>query len=233
MSEVAYSTEDFFIDNKIEDVLGKTEAVNKREDFISMAKSGDVLLTSNIPADIRKKNMIGKAFVKSLTIVQRSPFSSIKLVVSPSKLIGYGLSSRPHTPFAYYSFPVFLRKTFKAVLLRTNAATEEDKQKVVSWALERKDIVYGGDQLVKTFFNRLLRESIIQIPIDGGNNEITQAEAQDWRNPLICSSIIAMAYKSAGLNLDLGRKSLFNVWPRDFLLSKDFYPVCQIDINQR
>lgn len=231
MNQYEYQTEGLLLDDRIKEVVDSAPEVKKRKQMIEQAEPGDILLVRTAPSEVKKKSFVGKAFSKALPVAQRSPFTSSKLVVNNSKLIGYGLSSRPHTPFAYYSFNVFLRRTYMALLMRTDKATKEEKKDVVKWALERKDTIYGGDQLVKSFFNRLLKESILQIPIDEGDNQITAEEAKEWRNPLICSSVLAMAYKAAGVDLDLGRKSLFNVWPREFAISPDFYPVCKIDLE--
>lgn len=231
MNQYEYQTESLLLDDRIKKVVDSAPEVKKRKDMIEQAEPGDIILVRLSKNRISKKNIIMQQWAKMMPVWQRSIYSSSKLVVSQSKVIGYGTSSRPNTPFAYYSFPVFLRRYYNALLLRTDKATKEQKKDVISWALERKDMVYGGEQLIKSFFNRLIKESFLQIPIDEGDNQITTEEAKEWRNPLICSSIIAMAYKAVDVDLDLGKKSLFNVWPREFIISPDFYPVCKLDLE--
>lgn len=221
--------EGLVVDREVKEKLEQAPEVEDRRELIDFMEPADILLIGVVKSRV-KGGLLKKLKPQVMKIAQRSLFTSSKLVVSEKQLIGYGLSKRGgKNPFSLYSSQHFLRKVDKAILLRHHELNDKQRQEIVNWAMERQGMDYASDQLLKTFWNRLINMKLFQFLKDGERKEISSEDLHDFFTPLICSSIIAFAYESAEVEIKTQRRNLYNTWPVDFLKSPSLYPVAYFE----
>ncbi len=212
---------------RIMEIVSNVPIVNKKE-LISISKPADILITK-IPNSIYIKGTKLRQFIsKASQKIQGIPFTSSKLIIDQKKIIGYGLPKKSATRnnFVTYSYPVYSRLLHNACLVRHNNISDQKSKKIIEYALKRENIEYAFSHVWKTLWNRLWREQILQFLRHGEN--VDKKIARDYSEPLICSSIIGMAYLNAGLKLGTDIKNVMNIWPKDFLYSKNFQIIARI-----
>lgn len=223
------SEEGLFLRKDVEEVIENAPRMSNKESLIESIQPADILITGVIKPRFKKSPIWKKLKPVIMAKFQRSIFTSAKLVISDKKLIGYGLSKRDLNPFALYSAGYFIRQLDRAILMRYDGLSDKQANEIVNWALERQEMKYASDQLFKTFWNRLIHIKPFQFLKDGDQNEVDPEDLRDFYTPLICSSIIAFAYKAADLEIKTKQDNLYNVWPVDLVTSPSLYPVGYYD----
>lgn len=231
--------ESLLVAKSVEKVLARTPKVNNYKDMIALTQPADVLLLGSVESRIRRmkglKKLPERLMAKLNPILQRSPFNSSKMVVDQTKLIGYGLRREglrgkfpPRFPVGDYSFPYYARQFSNALILRHNDITPESARDAVQFMLDSKDTDYNNKQLIFSIFRRLTKEII---PV-GRGVRLTEEDKNVYKNakntPLICSVIIAYAFRAAGLPITEKVNRINSVWPVDLLVSSHFTPIVHL-----
>lgn len=192
---------------------------------MDQVQPGDILIPAIAPSIYRKIPRHGKLLSNLTKKIQGIPYTSSKLVVSNKTLIGYGLPRKGENRFNTFSFPVYLRLIEKGILLRHKDITSDKSKKIIEFANKKINLPYSYSDIFKSLISRLFGE---RINVNEDISKLSDKELLEYTDSLICSSIIAIAYKYAGLRLNFGVKNLLNVWPKDFILSSKFKIIAKI-----
>ena len=212
--------ESLAVSSLIEQRLSAIPRVSTAKQIIDEVRPGDLLIT----ATPKEKVWL---FHRLLMFGQRSPFTSVKCVMSKDFLIGYGLADKPKNPLAITELPAYVERLSHAVLLRNKHMTKIIAKDVVEYLKKREGLTYALDQLVKSMWNRMVGEGILSMLQT--TMEEFEKNKEEFAEPVLCSSIIGMAYAHAGLPIKTDIKQVINLWPKDILLSPDFDTIVRLD----
>lgn len=201
--------------------LSKAKPVRPSE-LIEMSEPGDILVTriNMLKVDgLPKLTKIGGLLAGNiLSKAQGIPFISSKVVADNNRVIGFSASGTG-SKIDMVSFNKFLTYQKNVMLCKYPKITDEQRQKVVKYMKDKRDLDYDTSKLITTWWQRLVKGEKLpgQRKMD---KRINEKDAWVWKDALFCSSVIAMAYRAAGIRADFNRTPL-EVWPKDFVASKD------------
>jgi hypothetical protein len=201
----------------IKAIHDSAETVGPKE-FIRLSQPGDILISS-----IAGKLLptLPRIFNRSLALAQGGMYTSSKVVGYDNDVVGYGANLKS-TIMSKNKLDIWLNN-MRAVLLLRKQPQISEKQKFLymKYMYDRIGTKYGG---TKELLNSLIMRNI----------DDTQSEKQrkiivnnlDNNYPLICSAIIyfAMLYANIKVNFD---KDIYSIWPKDFITSPQFKPICK------
>lgn len=204
-------------------VLANVPKVTKKEMY-EMSEPCDILVVYS-PKKYRKA-IKGRAWATINSTIQGSPYSSSKLLLDRDTISGYAVDLKTgKNILGTYDHQNYMRQVTDACLIRVPGLTQGQKNKIVKYLKTRKGNSYDDDSVLKTVWNRLFRRKIMPFFKDSIPPPATLAMI---REPLICSTIISIAFKAAGVNINFS-KNPYDVWPRDFLLNTDTQKLCRFE----
>ncbi len=159
---------------------------------------------------------------RSMGLVQGGNYITLKMAIDNRKLIGYGTEvgtrlDKEDSRIRERSLKKWLSYYNDAILIRVSNLTEEQRTSAVNYMKSKIGLKYSYSKVAKSPVGRIAAN--IATP-DDANNYDPGAEQ-------FCSSIIAYAFKNAGVDLHF-RNKLDNIWPRDFLLSPHTIKICRM-----
>jgi len=215
----------FYISSDVKAILDNVPLVTKKE-IKNIVEPGDILLAYT-PSRIANKTIVSKVQSKLMSSLQGMPYSSSKLITGDS-IIGYGIPSKSKSDgVGVHALPLseYLRMLQEACLIRIPNLSKSQARHMIQFMKSRSNTKYDYAALTTTVWNRLTREHGLQFKIHKGTSNYIIHETTE---PLICSSIIGYAMKSAGVSIEF-RNKLKNLWPRDFLLHPKLVKICRIE----
>jgi hypothetical protein len=217
----AVSCESLLRNDSLMGVVDQTVAVGPKE-LISLLKPGDVLLTRMM--DSRANTVRKKIFRATMSAVQRSIYTSSKLVADVDTLMGYGISAaKPN--FTKYSSKVYIPRLQKGMLIRHKDMTPELAAAIKQEAIRFVGLPYNLKEMLTSALRRF-KESLVKNP--NTPNGVTEDPSTIDLAPLICSSVIGAIFARVGLPVAVNR-SWKEMWPGDFVLGQLFHSVAKID----
>lgn len=188
------------------------------DDYMKMMKPGDLMVTYPVTSTL---DFGSRVFRNLNTFFQGSSFTSIKMVREDGKgVMGYSAVLNSHGALNENDIKTFAETTGGMCLIRPKKITDAQRQKAVKWmrAKLKQKLPYSQAEIVKSLLAHLLHISKSAVKLD-------RKEIRKYSDPLICSSIVGLAYEYAGINLKIPY-STFHVWPIDFLMSDQMEKVC-------
>lgn len=188
------------------------------DDYMKMMKPGDLMVTYPVTSTL---DFGSRVFRNLNTFFQGSSFTSIKMVREDGKgVMGYSAVLNSHGALNENDIKTFAETTGGMCLIRPKKITDAQRQKAVKWmrAKLKQKLPYSQAEIVKSLLAHLLHISKSAVKLD-------RKEIRKYSDPLICSSIVGLAYEYAGINLKIPY-STFHVWPIDFLMSDQTEKVC-------
>jgi len=211
------------VSTDVKKILYETPMVSKKE-FWSSCEPADIMVTFTPKS--RVKTTGAQLFTQMLSTMQRSPYSSSKIVMSRDILAGYGIVDRggESPQLDKYSLPKYIGELQEAILIRVPNLENSQKSKITSFIKSRIGLDYASTDLVKSAWDRFFKGRLGSMM---KGREMDPKALDQIRDPLICSTIISVAYRAAGVKVDFTEKP-YEVWPRDFMLSDNTQKVCRI-----
>lgn len=214
-----------FITPGVKKFLNATPIVSKKV-LLDTAEPGDILVTFTPKRKIIKSTLTNiKA--KLMALAQGSPFTSSKLVFNNNTIAGYDAAPRTGINVLEASnIQNFINRWIQeAMLIRPIGSTETHVKGVQGYFRRRFGIAYNKDQVMKSSWKRLYKKLL---PFLRKDTELTPKQLGEIKEPLFCSNIIAIAYRSAGYRKPFS-KVLYDTWPRDFIVSPNTEKICRIE----
>jgi hypothetical protein len=222
LNEVLLREKTFFIAPEIKKILNNTPLVTKKE-AVAMVKPGDILLAHKPKKYL--KGVVNQTAEAIISTFQQSPYSSSKYIISPSEVIGYGIpdsEGKTMGSMAEYNFPNYIRMCQHGCIIRVDHMTKQKAAIITKYIRAKAKNKYDFIGLEKALWNRIMREKILTFKIQD------EQPIDEVTHPLVCSSIIALGLKKAGVIPEFAR-SVLNVWPKDFLTTKGCTPICRFE----
>ena len=216
-----------FVTPRIKKHLQTTPKVTKKE-FLEAAQPGDIMVTFT-PKRAISKSSFTKFKATMMTLFQTSPYTSSKLVYDKKFVAGYDADPTEGRNFLQKgNLENFVNRWIQeAMLLRPVGATPEQIKGVQQYFKKRIGLPYNSDQVMKSVWKRFYKK---MLPFLRKEQKISGKELGQIVEPLFCSNIIAVAYKSAGYRRKFG-KVILDTWPRDFILSPNTEKICRIEYS--
>ena len=215
------SMELFFSRNAtVRDVIKKCPKVSIDE-LKSIAREGDAITVTRV----------GKDTWKSWTnkhIMQGQSFTSLKMIgPNCDSVIGYGvtLSEDGGGIISEYDWNSFVDTCRAIVICRPIQATPEQLHEAYEYmrVMQGRNIKYMS---VTANLASCIRH-ILQFGKRDNKTPMTREELEQWKGPMICSSVVAAAWRYAGIDNGFHSVKEKDVWPRDYLLSTMLsHPAC-------
>jgi len=208
--------EQILLEESIINTIMDDVPVVSRPEFIKQSKPGDIMVSYLKDAGLFS-NFLAKA--------QGSPYTSSKLIMSKKQVIGYGVTgpdSKNATQVGIDNFAAVLDRMDRACLIRIKDSTKEKQKKVIHYIYLRLGMDYDTIGLLKSAWDRFVSRKFIPF-----FSKLSKANVEDYKEPLICSTIISFACKYAGYKINFSDHEL-DVWPKDFILTPHTTKICQI-----
>ena len=192
--------------------LRNTPIVSKRK-FIQMAEPCDIFVTKTPGYNLKTSS--SRVISKMLSFAQGSPYTSSKLLLPDGNLIGYGVDyDQDPTYLSKMKLKDYMIRCDFACMVRVPNITEEQKQKVYKYLLDRQTVPYNKIGLLKTAWNKIMPDFVrldfkIEEPED-------RRVVRGYKKALFCSTIISMAFLYIGIVLF---EKPLEAWPRNFILT--------------
>lgn len=106
----------------------------------------------------------------------------------------------------------YLNASGGMILMRIRNLTPEQKVRILKYMKARVGLDYNSSALLTSAWNRFKGRFRL------GKMEMSKKEAMEYKEPLICSTIMQLALISSGSKVKFSDNPL-NVWPRDFIVS--------------
>lgn len=205
--------------------LTNTPKVTKKE-FLQAVEPGDIMVTFTPKRKIQKSGFT-QFKAKMMTLFQASPYTSSKLVYDKKTIAGYDADPTQGRNFLQKgNLENFINRWIQeAMLLRPIGRTPEQVRAVQSYFDKRVGLPYNKDQVMKSAWKRFYKKVL---PFLRTDDSPPPKKLQEIVEPLFCSNIIAVAYKSAGYRKRFG-KVILDTWPRDFIISPYTEKICRIE----
>jgi hypothetical protein len=205
--------------------LKTTPKVTKKE-FLQAAIPGDIMVTFT-PKRTLKKSGFTKLKAQMMTLFQASPYTSSKLVYDEKTIVGYDADPTAGVNYLQKgSLNNFVNRWIQeAMLLRPIGSTPEQVKAVQAYFKKRIGLPYNSDQVLKSSWKRFYKKLL---PFLRREQKITKKQLGEAVEPLFCSNIIAIAYRASGYRRKFGRV-LYDIWPRDFIISPNTEKICRIE----
>ena len=224
-----------YVSPQIKDILANTESVDRKE-FLARSEPCDIV-TLFTPkrafGDNPERSKYGTYFMSSF---QGSPYTTSKIILSKDTIAGYGLSwlvkgKGAPNDFLAYSWPKYINELYEACLIRVPNLTPTQKGKIIMYVKKNLNRPYDGVGLLRTAWNRFVKNKVKTLFAKGGQTgDVSEKDLESVREGLICSNIIAIAYRMAGVDVSFSN-SMYDTWPKDFILSPDTIKVCKLDLS--
>lgn len=211
------------VENKLSDVKTTTDY----KVFLDTLQPGDILSSYGIGTkDTKLKTRL---FYKLMAIFQRTGYNSIKFFIKENAIGGYIGKFEEETNSFVSRFRILRMEEFnnlvsKVLILRHKNIKKYHARLLLNEALKRKNIDYDSKGLLNSIIERTLHINMFEDPLE--IEKLSKEDAKQLVDPTICSSVIYVIYKAAGLDIRMnGVKLVQNIWPVDFILSQDIEPV--------
>lgn len=224
-SEIPVSEMAAFVTPGIKKYLRSTPKVTKKE-FLNTVKPGDIMVTFTPKRKIQKSGFT-KFKAKMMTLFQASPYTSSKFVYDRKTIAGYDADPTAGVNYLQKgSLSNFVNRWIQeAMLLRPIGTTPEQIRAAQQYFKRRIGLPYNHDQVMKSAWKRFYKKLL---PFLRKDYSPPPKKLGEMVEPLFCSNIIAVAYKSAGYQKRFG-KVILDTWPRDFILSPNTEKICRIE----
>ncbi len=213
------SNEGILVDSGVLRSIKQAKHTKDYRDIMKVMEPGDCLVIKCPKSHLKGKSRIRKVYGFFKQLLQRSPFSSIKMVYSNYEIIGYG--TKMANKFEVTDAKYYLSRLDEAILMKHKSLTEADRVKIVNLAKARENIIYNSAQVVASAYNRIFGSKY-------GQKDIADMD-ESYITPLICSSIIAWFYHKVGKPMTPKGMHIVDVWPADFVTSDNFTPVIYLN----
>lgn len=216
----------FFIAPSVKKILNDTLTVTKKT-FVESALPGDIIVAFTANKTL-KDHFVGALYSKLMATFQGSPYTTSKMVLDDGTVGGYGIKLRE----SYLDNNVEKASLVSAVSARSELmlirvkATDKQKQKAVNFIKSKMGLSYSDSDLFKSVWNRLTNRKLIHFFKD---KTLDKKQISDIQTPLFCSTILALAYYSAGFKENFNDMHLYDTWPKDFILSENTEKICKVD----
>lgn len=225
--DTGVSTEGLAINSTIKTIIQQTPVVLPK-DLIDASLPGDVLLAAAPRYRVEKSRTV-QWFIKTLKVVQRSPYNTSKMFGGNHKLVGYGVAEwQVSRGFRSYSAKVLIPRMQQAMLIRHKDISPAQRAAIVEHAMKQIDLPYKNSDLISSAIFHLLRKVGLYKHSSDANVSLAGDDIPEFLEPLVCSSIIGALYQKQGLRV-AASFDWRHVWPGDFLLDGFFFPVCRLD----
>lgn len=206
------SLESWMIPEKMEHKLASGLQTDKFDDIRKLMAPGDCLI-----ADARSFKNIAASFVSTVMstamLLDRVPFSSIKLIEDSKNVIGYGVTNK----YQFDRAPITdLSHIGSGALLRHKQLNHELATKLIKLSKSYQQVPYNVQLVVEGAVDRLLHTHWFE-----GDAE---KEVKAHTPELFCSAVISKLYSDIGLQTITKPLKLYQVWPSDLLMS-DYFDV--------
>ena len=224
-SDLPVSEMSMFVTPGIKKHLMQTPKVTKKE-FLQAVEPGDIIATFTPKRAIQKSGFT-KFKAQMMTLFQASPYTSAKLVYDKKTIAGYDADPTQGRNFLQKgNLENFVNRWIQeAMLLRPIGRTPEQVKAVQKYFDKRFGLPYNNDQVMLSAWKRFYKKVL---PFLRTDDSPPPKKLQEIVEPLFCSNIIAVAYKSAGYRKRFG-KVLLDTWPRDFIISPNTEKICRIE----
>jgi len=212
----------YFVTPYVKKLINNIPTVTKK-DFIGNVEPGDIVLGFS-PRELKTVRTS-----KIIASVQRSPYTTSKIVADNKTIIGYGVKAVNTVDENFlrtYQLRNLLIERHELCLIRINDATLTQKRKAIDFCLNRLGLEYNSSDLLKTIWNVFTRKKLFPF---FRNEPLEKKEVDNLQRPLFCSSIIALGYWYAGYKHKFNGKSPYELWPIDFLIDDNTTGVCRVE----
>ena len=212
------------ISPKLISTMNSTPSVKSTE-LIKRAESGDIIVGYLISKYFSLPRLI---ISRTLGLAQGGLWTTAKIVTEKGTIVGYGAQPGKYQQgsFGKYktgegSFLSYARVSAGMILIRVPGLNEIQKRKIVNYMRSHIGLPYDKSMLLKTAWDRLVNRKIF-----ANYKDISEEDVDQLKIPLICSNIIAFAYKKAGVDINFSKNPM-DVWPKDFIIHPDTIKVAK------
>ena len=202
-----------FTTSTIRNILKETPIVSKKI-FYDSCKPCDILLCYTQEHKLLT-SMYAQIKAAGMSTFQGMPYTTSKLVIDKNTVMGYGMEMDGKNKLYKADLKKILSNTKAACLIRIPDLTNDQKKKIVLYFLKRKGLEYSSIDIFKSTWDRFVKRKIFPFYKD---KPVRKDTVSKLLNPLFCSTIISIAYLSAGVKIKFAPNP-YDVWPRDFLIS--------------
>jgi len=218
----------YYVSKNVKEKLNSIPLVTKKV-FVEEARPGDIIVAFTANKAL-KGNFKAKVFAKLMASMQGSPYTSSKVVLDNGNVGGYGIVVRP----SYFDeniieqFPLkqAVRARSEMCLIRVVNTTTAQRNKAQKYIQSKMGLGYSDLDMYKTIWNRMVNRKIFHFFKD---RSLDKKQLNAIQGPLFCSTIISIAYLTAGYKTRFNGVHPYDVWPKDFILDQNTEKVCRID----
>lgn len=188
--------------------------------FFNTIQPCDLLVTKAKNYD----SMFSKFRAKILAYVQGGKFVSIRMVESPTTIIGYGVHvglKHGQNVLMSRKLKAWIKHIDTVIVLRVPNLTDEQKHTIISFLKKHRSLSYNKVGVTTSFINRFLER------VFGRHTDIDTKDVADALNPMFCSNILAKAFRIAGVELKFNISDNL-IWPKDFVLNDQIEKICKL-----
>ena len=201
--------------------MAAAKPVSKSE-FLDMLEPADILVTRSDATKIPNTNTVEKAggiiVGKVLTTAMGVPFTSTKIALDKKRVLGFGASGFGSGSVDIADINKFLSWQKNVMICRYPKLTNAQQSGIIKYLLSKRNLNFDTNKLITTWWERLVHgEQMLKSRM---KMNMSKQEIKGWKDALFCSSLVAMAYKSVGINADFTREPT-EMWPKDFVASED------------
>lgn len=222
-----YVDESLIYSSKLLGIIENTPLVSRRK-FYESYKPGDILVSYATRKGIELR---GELVPKIISMIQRQPYSTSKILFDNNKICGYATDfkefKRKQVLVSCNKFDYYLSFMTRGMLVRIPEMDEQKLQKIKEYMNKRIGLQYSNKSVLQNFVYRILHINFPGFKLK--TYEEVDEEILNKMEPLICSTVISLALLSAGINIKFST-SPYSVWPKDFILSDSTEKICRIDI---
>ena len=199
---------DIFSSKRNKETVSSVMPMLTYEELVKQCQPGDILLVG-----LNRKG-IGKILGIGVHLATRSNIDSSKLIMTKNQMGGYFNGSIKIWD-RKEAFDKMIKRAYLMILIRPNA-TNQQKLKAENYMRDREGLGKGKADI----YAFLDRNAPNKLKMD--RTLMNSQSVEEFSGEMVCSTSIAMGYRSAGFYLFPGSDPL-TVWPVDFLYS----PNCQ------
>lgn len=217
--------ESLLINSDIETLISKTPVAKNRSEFLKAIQPGDMLIVTSNDKRTKDGGVVNQLILLPLNkIIQRSPYNSIKLVLPNNKVIGYAISdTSDKTSFISRTLDGYVKSLQTAMVIRRKGITSDHLKLIVKEAKLREKVDYDTPRALSSIFEHWFKSKT-----KPEEKQTLFDELKEKITPMICSSIIALIFKIAKLEITTNVSDIRNTWPGDILLSPDVDTIIQL-----
>ena len=228
ISEEILNEKAFFVSTKMKKILSDTPKVTKKE-FIKRSQECDIITTFT-PKKLIDKFTAVKITATIMASLQRSPYTTSKIVLNNNEVGGYGILPRETMAGSGLEI-VPIKKAIgpraELCLIRMPKVSDTKKKIIVKYIRKREGLDYARLDLYKTLWDRLTNRKMFSFM----NDRSTDPKIiKKIFLPLICSTIISTIFFALD-KIKFNGKNPYDVWPKDFVLDDRTEKICRVDYS--